>query len=97
MDELIGTSEENKASVRMSIRKRTWSDLVILFLYVLRKKNGPIMTVKVAGPSIVGCFASAFLSHFLGNGLLWSIFHFCTSWIYVVYKVVEKLSPLLQG
>jgi len=97
MDELIGTSEENNGFKKMSARKRTWSDLVVLFLNVLRKRQGPILTVKVAVPSLVGCFASAFLSHFLGNGILWSILHFCTSWIYVVYKVVEKLSPLLQG
>ena len=82
---------------KMSERKRTWSDLLILFLNVLRKKKGPILTIRIAGPSLVGCFASGFLSHFLGNGLGWSILHFCTSWIYVVYKVVEKLSPLLQG
>lgn len=97
MDEPFGTSKENNGFMKMSARKRTWSDLVILFLNVLRKKKGPILTVKVAGPSLVGCFASAFLSHFLGNGILWNTFHFCTSWIYVVYKVVEKLSPLLQG
>lgn len=97
MDDLIGTSEENNSFEKMIVGKRTLSDLVILFLYVLRKKKGPVLTVKVAGPSLVGCFASAFLSNFLGNGIFWIIFHFCTSWIYVVYKVVEKLSPLLQG
>lgn len=97
MDDLIGTSEENNGFIKLRFRKRTWSDLLVLFLYVLRKKKGPILTVKVAGSSLVGCFASAFLSHFLGNEILWNVFHFCTSWIYVVYKVVEKLSPLLQG
>lgn len=97
MEELIGSSEEKPPFLKLSARKRSWSDLFVLFINMLRKKKGPLFTVKVGFGSGLGCFVSGTMSHFLGNDILWNIFHFFTSWFYTAYKIVEKFSPLLQG
>lgn len=96
-----GTSEDENnvenLSAKLSPRKASWTDLFMMFLDILRKKKGPLLTVHLGFSSILGCFVSGTLSHFLGNGICWNIFHFFTSWFYTAYKIVEKVSPLIQG
>lgn len=72
--------------------KYSWRDLALYFINVLKKKEGPVITIKMP---FLGCMTAMFLSHFSGNGIAWNLLHFFCSWFYVFYRFAEKAAEIL--